>query len=131
MSGTEIRFDTPALLELFESPEGPVAKDLKRRGLRVQAAVRRSLKQTGTGRVYQRGNVTHIASAPGQPPATDTGQLAASIGEELRRDEQGLVERIGSNLDKALYLELGTRTIAPRPFLRPALDAGRDGGDAA
>jgi hypothetical protein len=121
-----IVFDPAALTQLVHSPTGDVAKDLKRRGLRVQRAVKRSLHQAGTGRVYGH----HTASAPGQPPATDTGRLAASIVEELGRDEHGLVERIGTDVDYALPLELGTRNMEPRPFLRPGLQAARDGGTA-
>lgn len=112
-----ITFNGPALARLFTSPAGPVAKDLKRRGLQVQGEAVRSLKQTGGGRQYGR----HRASAPGQPPATDTGRLAASIREELRQDSIGLVEVIGTDVDYALPLELGTRDIEPRPFLRPSL----------
>jgi hypothetical protein len=118
-----ISFHDDALAELFDSPAGPVAKDLKRRGLRVQREAVRAVHQPGTGRQYGR----HRASAPGQPPATDTGRLAASLREELRRDERGLVEVVGTDVDYALPLELGTRDIEPRPFLRPSLR--KAGGD--
>lgn len=116
---SRVRIDGSALAQLLDSPAGPVAKDLKRRGLQVQRAAVRSLKQAGTGRQYGR----HRASAPGQPPATDTGRLAASVREELGRDSKGLVEVIGTDVRYARFLELGTRTTAPRPFLRPALRA--------
>lgn len=112
-----LAFHDDRLAQLFDSTAGPVAKELKRRGIRVQREAVKSLHQSGTGRQYGR----HRASAPGQPPATDTGRLAASIREELRRDAQGLVEVIGTNVSYAAYLERGTRNIAPRPFLRPAL----------
>lgn len=112
-----LAFHGSRLAALFDSPSGPVAKSLKRRGIRVQREAIRSVHQAGTGRQYGR----HTASAPGQPPATDTGRLAASIREELRSDSKGLVEVIGSDVIYAKPLERGTRKMAPRPFLRPAL----------
>lgn len=115
------RFNEAELERLFTSPAGPVAKDLKRRGIKVHRRVVQSLHQAGTGRQYGR----HTASAPGQPPATDTGRLAASIREDLHVDSRGLVEVIGTDVDYALPLEVGTRDIAPRPFLRPGLKAAK------
>jgi HK97 gp10 family phage protein len=118
-----LRFDNARMAALFESQDGPVAKSLKRRGIRVQREAIKSLHQTGTGRQYGR----HQASAPGQPPATDTGRLAASIREELRQDGKGLVEVVGTNVVYARPLERGTRSMAPRPFLRRALAKTRQG----
>lgn len=123
MSGF-VAFDAAALHDLFESPDGPVGKDLVRRGVNVQAAAKRSLRQHGTGRVYVHGHVSHQASSPGQPPATDTGRLLTSITQRLGHDERGLVERVGSDVEYTVPLERGTRTIEPRPFLMPALRAG-------
>lgn len=123
-------FNHAELHELLSSPDGGLARDLKRRGVKVQRAVKRSLHQAGTGRAYTHGNVTHVASAPGQPPATDTGRLAASIAEELGRDSTSLVERIGTNVEYALPLEYGSRTMAARPFLRPGLRAASDRASA-
>ena len=73
--------------------------------------------QTGphTGRVYKRGGVTHQASAPGQPPASDTGALSGSIYTEP--DAEGWV--VGSRLAYAAYLEYGTRKMASRPVWTP------------
>lgn len=121
-------FNDSALAELFTSPEGDVAKDLVRRGLKVERRVKEMLHQPGTGRVYRLSNPTrtHQASAPGQPPATDLGKYAASIGQGLERDAIGLVEKVGTNDKRGPWLELGTRTIAPRPHLVPGLDAARD-----
>ena len=41
-------------------------------------------------------------------------------------DGQGEIARIGTNLKYGLYLELGTRRMAARPYLRRALDETRD-----
>jgi hypothetical protein len=85
----------------------------------VKDAIQRGDK---TGRVYQRGNITHRASAPGEAPATDTGTLVSSIYYE---PQSGLLSMIGSRLAYAYYLEFGTMRIAPRPSWMPATEASR------
>lgn len=77
-------------------------------------AMRRAIAEPGSGRVYRRGNVRHRASAPGEPPATDTGYLLNSVGTEIYE----LQAYVGNTAQYALYLERGTRHIAPRPFVR-------------
>lgn len=126
MSGFSI--DRAALDQLLHGPDGPVARDLERRAIRVESAAKRLVRQHGTGRIYHLTNPTrtHQASAPGQPPATDLGRLGASITHELGADNEGLVARVGTNVEYALFLEVGTRHMAPRPFLRPALVEGAD-----
>ena len=86
----------------------------------VKDAIQRGDK---TGRVYQRVNSTHRASAPGEAPATDTGTLVSSIYYE---PQSGLLSMIGSRLAYAYYLEFGTMRIAPRPTWMPAVEANRD-----
>jgi len=78
------------------------------------------LSQPGTGEIYDR----HIASAPGDPPAVDSGRLRQSIV-ALKVDQ--FRWRVGTNVEYALYLEFGTRRMAPRPFLRPAAEKVRNG----
>lgn len=76
-----------------------------------------------SGRVYAKGNPTrtHRASAPGQPPASDTGTLANSIGVERGQ----MKSEIHAVTPYALALEWGSRRIAPRPFMTRALTDGR------
>jgi len=58
-------------------------------------------------------------SRPGKPPNTDLGDLVRSIQWKYNKSKnEGIV---GSNLKKAAWLELGTKTIKPRPFLGPAV----------
>jgi len=81
--------------------------------------------QTGgrTGLFYKRGTITHQASAPGEPPKTDTGQLVRNITAKVSR----LLATIGSR-ESAPYgkwLEFGTGNILPRPWLRPTLNENR------
>jgi hypothetical protein len=92
-------------------------------GAALVAQIKRQLSFPGTGRRYKRGkNRVHVASAPGRPPAVDMGLLRNSIA--MERLGPGLV-RVGTNVEYADDLELGTETIAPRPYMRTALAAIR------
>lgn len=95
-----------------------------------------------TGRIYRRRGVEHQASAPGQPPASDTGRLAGSGTTEAfpamakarvtfstayaRAQERGSAYRAaGAGGAEGGYAnpaqrEIGTQSLEPRPFLRPA-----------
>ncbi len=66
-----------------------------------------------------------VASRPGQPPALRTGFGRRNIDMEFLAAR--LVARIGArrNADYMSYLEVGTRRIAPRPWLKPAIDQTR------
>lgn len=77
-----------------------------------------------TGRVYSRRGVEHTASAPGEPPASDTGRLVGSIRADYTRlgDLAGVVR---ASTEYAAHLEYGTQNMEPRPFMRPALENRR------
>ena len=76
-----------------------------------------------TGRTYRRGNVTHIASAPGQYPASDTGRLAGSIKAII----SGTTAIVGTNVAYGPMLEFGTSRMAARPWLLPSFNAASIG----
>ena len=76
-----------------------------------------------TGRTYRRGNVTHIASAPGQYPASDTGRLAGSIKAII----SGTTAIVGTNVAYGPMLEFGTSRMAARPWLLPSFKAASIG----
>lgn len=95
-----------------------VVRAMREGGLIVQGKAVRSMRSTPkTGRRYKRGAAAHTASSPGNPPAIDTGFLASSV--EVRPTPSGA--DVGSRAQYAKWLEFGTRHIAPRPFLAPAL----------
>lgn len=80
--------------------------------------VARDMVQSGgrSGRVYKRskGKIVHQASAPGEPPKSDSGYLASHI--------RGFVEeRFTAVLEAATKyarsLEFGTRKMGARPFM--------------
>jgi len=117
--------------------------------LLVSAGLYTELSQPGTGRRYRRGKGKrkgrnkrakgiHVASAPGQPPAVDTGALrrswqlsqsAARSGESsggkgpiLRRLSAGdlIGYRLGSALPYAA-IDRGYGRVKPRPYIAPVL----------
>jgi hypothetical protein len=120
---------------------------LQQAALELQSEWKGLLAQRGSGETYTHRFATiggkvvplagdsrpaHTASAPGQPPAKDTGELAASI----QIDDRGDRIRVGTNLRKGLALEYGVNTVGskvgahpdpgfvilPRPHARPAKD---------
>ena len=72
-----------------------------------------------TGRVYRRNGISHQASAPGESPAADTGDLASKIGTAVDATTlKGSVEFYSAH---AKHQEYGTRNMAPRPYARVAV----------
>ena len=93
-------------LELLRGHHGPIARDLARRAIRIEAAA----KNFATGR--------------DGGPHVRTGRLRSSITWALGDDFLGLYADIGTNVEYAGYVELGTSRARPYPYLRPALAAG-------
>lgn len=92
-------------------------------GLKVEEEAKKSIQQGNkTGRTYQRGSITHKASAPGQAPATDTGRLVNSIKTDNDEARGVVTVSAGAGLvDYVSSLEFGTKNMAARPFMKPAL----------
>jgi hypothetical protein len=80
-----------------------------------------TLSGPGRGRVYTHKGYRHQASAPGDPPALETGELSQSVGLTSHGDRGS----VGTPLPKGLWLERGTRYIAPRPFVARSFRANR------
>lgn len=73
------------------------------------------LNRPGTGQQYGK----HRASAPGEPPAPDLGNLKANTNADtdLRWDGDEVVGRVVANASYAEALHKGTERIAARPFM--------------
>lgn len=80
---------------------------------------------TKSGRIYKRYNPAriHQASAPGQAPADDLGNLAASYTILYQKVNQYVFSAtVGSTAIYSARLEFGDARILPRPHLEPAVN---------
>lgn len=103
----DLIYDFAALNRLLKGPSGPVARDLARRAQNVESAAK--------------------VNASGRPgPNVQTGRLRSSISWRLGEDGEGLFADIGTNVEYARFVELGTDRAPAYPFLRPALAAAAD-----
>lgn len=63
----------------------------------------------------------HVASKPGDAPNTDTGRLVSSVQVEIKPK----AITVGSTLSYSGHLEFGTKGMAARPWLFPALEGNK------
>lgn len=91
---------------------GPVVADLVKRAIRVEAQAKYNASSPPP-------------SQPGEGPSVRTGLLRASITWRPGADAESPYVDVGSAVEYAPYVELGTSRMEARPFLRPALDAAR------
>jgi len=88
---------------------------------RVRAEMVRLVMETSkTGRTYQRRGVVHQASAPGEPPASDTGNFLRNI--QTSFDAEEIAGQVNAGARYSAALEFGTQKMEPRPFARPAVE---------
>lgn len=94
MADVTVRLDPGAIRAQLTGPGGAIARDLIRRGQRVENKARRLCP-------------------------VDEGRLRASISTEVRGSGSSLTIRIGSNLEYAIYVEEGTGIYAGRGYITP------------
>jgi HK97 gp10 family phage protein len=109
-----------AIKKLDNAPEvlkQEINKAIQQSALLIHNTSKRKIQSARpTGRIYKRRSITHRASAPGQPPASDTGRLANSI----RVNFKPFVAEVGSAVKYSAFLENGTSKMLPRPWLEPS-----------
>lgn len=93
-------FHPAEVARLVKTPEGAFGRDLLRRALLVEAEAKRLCP-------------------------VDTDRLRSSIAHEMGLDALGLYVDVGTDVEYAIFVELGTSRMSAQPFLRPALDAAR------
>jgi hypothetical protein len=121
---------------------------MNKAAITVQETAKKLIGGVGSGKLYRkrkqtgkRGTFTanqwHRASKPGKPPARDTGILANSVTFEVSRKGDRIKGSVGPDVDKirqqsprtdpdyGFFLEIGTKDIAKRPWLKPALIKSR------
>ena len=113
------------LNRLDKDLETPFQEIVKGGGHLIRAEAIKSI-QTGakTGIVYQKYNPRrqHRASAPGQAPASDTGNLVSKI---IVKQKSKNVTQVESGADYSKFLEYGTSKMEPRPFMFQAFEKSR------
>lgn len=92
------RLDEAAVNSLLAGPEGAVAVWLERTAIRVENGAKRLCP-------------------------VDTGRLRSSITHGLFREEGELTAHVGTDVEYAVHVELGTSRAVAQPYLRPALYA--------
>lgn len=113
-------------VDAFDKLTGDAAEDGIREALGEYERIIKTdvLNRVGTGRQYGK----HRASAPGQPPARDLGNLVANTNadSDLKHDGPDVVGQVVSNSAYARALHEGTERIAARPFMDvPAKESER------
>ena len=119
--------------ERLRGSEKQIRKAMTRSTILVQKTAVESILSGGkSGDIVQKYNPrrTHQQSAPFEPPASDTGFLAASISQQVTKEsvDRGIPVIVGSvmaSAEYAIHLEFGTSNMEPRPFLQPALEANK------
>ena len=115
----------------------------------IETTIKVGMNEPKSGRRYRRGERWHQASAPGEMPAVDTGNLANSIQKQPPEatPDGGAAGLIFTNAEYAPYLEYGTGSsgsglarpdlpfdeqhnvnaggMEPRPFMTPAAEIAR------
>jgi hypothetical protein len=119
---TQIRVKFNHLPAIQAQIRPAVSQVVRKTALGVEGDVKTEMRGPKSGRLYRRGGRTHQASAPGQAPAVDFGQLINSIQVQNVTD---LTSTVGTNVEYAMALEMGSRRIAPRPVWRSVIEKWR------
>jgi len=111
----KLRVNQALLMQALHGRQGPVARDLSKRAIRVESRAKLNasgIKIAGNPNPEQRG------------PRVRSGRLRSSISWALAEDGRGLYAAVGTNVYYAKWVELGSDRAPPYPFLRPALPWG-------
>ena len=111
--------------KLEKDMEVPFQEIVKGGGQLIRTEAIKSI-QTGakSGVIYQMYNPRreHRASAPGQSPASDTGNLVSQI---IVKQKTRNITNVESNANYSAFLEYGTSKMQPRPFMLPAFEKSK------
>jgi HK97 gp10 family phage protein len=90
----------------------------------VVESIQRGAKSGETYELYNPRR-THTASAPDQPPATDTGFLVSNVSTQVKTQGKKVIGQIVSSAPYSVHLEFGTTNMKARPFMQPALEKNK------
>ena len=113
------------LNRLGKDMEVPFQEIVKGGGQLIRGEAIKSIQSGAkSGVLYQMYNPRreHRASAPGQAPASDTGNLVSKI---IVKQKSKNITNVESNADYSAFLEYGTSKMDPRPFMLPAFEKSK------
>ena len=113
------------LNKLEKDMEIPFQEIVKGGGQFIRGEAIKSIQSGAkSGIVYEKYNPrrSHRASAPGQAPASDTGNLVSKI---IVKQKTKNIVNVESNADYSAFLEYGTSKMEPRPFMLPAFEKSK------
>lgn len=97
-----------------------ILKEMAKLAVDIESDIKRNVSRGfRSGKIYKKRNGKfHHASAPGEYPKTDTGNLVKNIrASKINENEY----HVRSGASYSAKLEFGTSTIAPRPFMGKTL----------
>lgn len=106
------------------------SKIVREAAVEMVADIQQGMTSPHNGRVYTRKGREHVASAPGEMPAVDEGELIGSLAFEAQPGSTEAVVYVTP--EYAPYLETGAPNagIEPRPFMAPAAERAQPGFQA-
>ena len=126
-TGIEFRITNDRIDEAI----GKIGSEAEDRMLKAVNEVRNetldTLSGSRTGRKYKvpGTNKYYTASAPGEPPAVQLGDLRKSVKSGVEKKGEDVTGFVGTELEKGSMLEFGTRKMKPRPWLRPSFEKAK------
>lgn len=118
MSDVFLEFDISGKIARELRPKAELI--VKKAAREIEREEKRSMSGPKSGRMYKKSKSgkPHQASAPGEPPARDTGNLANSIQVTMLNDVTAAVD---VSAEYAETLEFGGAHVESRPFVEPAI----------
>lgn len=118
MSNFEVKIPSELIRDFVSAASSVIRETI----FKIQTAMLISFTGLKTGRFYRvsKTGKLHQASAPGEAPAVETGNLSNTVaqGVSFPSPTEGL---ISINAEYAALLEFGTLRMAARPYVTPAI----------
>jgi hypothetical protein len=131
MAGFKVTVAKARMIASVKKKAGAAATEVQRAvalsAAQVQGTAVRSIQTGGrSGRAYsgRKSGKKRIASAPGEPPKSDTGHLASHIFARVGTRGKNVEAQVGTGVKYGVFWEKFAS--AKRPWLAPALAKHKD-----
>lgn len=114
--------------EVVKKIEDTAAKKMAEAVNVVRNTTLETLSGSRSGRTYKVPGTarTYTASSPGEPPAQRLGELRGSIKTSVGGEGRTVIGLVGTDKIQGKMTELGTRNMAPRPWLKVSFEKSLD-----